>query len=165
VYQLTVLINNQAFTATCTMPRAVYIDSLYISDGPFGQFKFATVQYHDPSGVNNGYRFVQYLNGVKDPAIFWENDEFTDGQSISTQLDTGVDEKDDPRNIKSGDKVTIEMFSLDDAVYKYWYSLRSGGGDGDGSVAAPANPLTNIKGGALGYFSAHTVDKETVTAP
>jgi hypothetical protein len=165
VYQLSVTINDQTFTASCTMPEPVRLDTLYISEGPFGQFKFATIRYTDSQELNNRYRFVQYLNGVKDPAIFWQTDEFTNGFNIQTQLDTGVDKKDDPRNIKSGDRVTIEMQGLDANIYKYWYSLDAGGGDGSGTIAAPANPLTNISGGALGYFSAHTVDRKTVIAP
>ena len=56
------------------------MDTIYISRGPFGQYKFATISYTDPAGINNGYRFIQYVNGVKEPTIFWENDEFTDGQ-------------------------------------------------------------------------------------
>ena len=165
VYQLSITINNEHFTATCTMPQPVLLDTLYISAGPFNQFQFATVKYSDQAGVKNNYRFVQYVNGIKDPTIFWENDEFTDGFSIITQLDTGVDEKDDPRNIKKGDEVTVEMLCLDETVYKYWYSLRSGGGDGSGNSAAPANPVTNLKGGALGYFSAQTVSRKTIIAP
>ena len=121
------------------MPPAVKLDTLYIAPGPFGQFQFATIAYTDPFGVNK-YRFVQYVNGSKDPEIFWENDEFTDGQKVVIQLDTGVDKQDDPRNINSGDQVTIEMLGIDQAVYKYWYSLQSGGGDGGGNSAAPANP-------------------------
>lgn len=165
VYQLSVVINNQTFTASCTMPQPVKMDTLYISRGPFGQFKFATIAYTDPRGVNNNYRFVQYLNGAKDPAIFWDNDEFTDGQSIITQLDTSVEEQDDPRNIKSGDVVVIEMLCLDDSVYKFWYTMDAAGANGDVNTAAPANPLTNIHGGALGYFSAHTISRKKVIAP
>jgi hypothetical protein len=165
IYQLSVSISNEVFTATCTMPQPVVMDTLYISPGPFGQFKFATIGFTDPAGANNGYRFVQYVNGEKDPRIFWENDEFTDGERVVLQLDTGVDKKDDPRNINSGNAVTIEMLCVDEAVYKYWYSLRTGGGDGSGNTASPANPLTNITGGALGYFSAHTINRKTVIAP
>jgi hypothetical protein len=164
VYQLSVAIDNNVFTATSKMPFPVLLDTLYISNGPYGQFKFATVGYTDPPGVSNNYRFVQYLNGIKDPAIFWQNDEFTDGQFVSTQLDTGVDKKDDPRNIQSGDTVMIEMQCIDSAVYKYWYSLHFNGGDG-GNIATPANPVTNLSGGALGYFSAQTVNRKTVIAP
>ena len=164
-YRLSVAVDNQSFFASCTMPQPVVLDTLYISSGPFGQFNFATVSFNDPPGINNGYRFVQYLNGRKDPRIFWENDEFTDGEKVTLQLDTGIDKKDDPRNIKSGDEVIIEMQTLDESIYKYWYSLRTGGGDGSGNTAAPANPLTNISGGALGYFSAHTISRRIVTAP
>ncbi|HEV8505327.1 MAG TPA: DUF4249 domain-containing protein [Chitinophagaceae bacterium] len=164
VYQLSVTINNNLFTATSKMPLPVLLDTVYISNGPFGEFKFATVGYDDPPGVSNSYRFVQYLNGVKDPAIFWQNDEFTDGQTVLIQLDTGVDKKDDPRNIKSGDTVTIEMLGIDEAVYKYWYSLHFNGGDG-GNIATPANPVTNINGGALGYFSAQALDRKSLIVP
>jgi len=163
-YKLSVSIDNNVFTATSKMPLPVSLDTIYISNGPFGEFKFATVGYSDPPGVSNSYRFVQYLNGVKDPAIFWQNDEFTDGQTVLIQLDTGVDKKDDPRNIKSGDTVMIEMLGIDDAVYKYWYSLHFNGGDG-GNIATPANPVTNVSGGALGYFSAQTIDRKSVVVP
>ena len=165
VYELLVTINNQTFTATCTMPQPVYLDNLFMEPGPFGQFNFATIEYTDPAGIKNFYRYVQYLNNVKDPAIFWDNDEFNDGLLISRQLDTGIDKKDDPRNIQSGDIVTIELLGIDASIYTYWYSMQSGGGEGSGSSVAPANPLTNIKGGALGYFSAHTLDSMTVIAP
>ena len=164
IYQLSVTINGYVFTASSKMPLPVLLDTLYISNGPFGEFKFATVGYNDPFGIHNSYRFVQYLNGVKDPAIFWQNDEFTDGQAVLIQLDTGIDKKDDARNIKSGDTVTIEMLGIDEAVYKYWYSLHFNGGDG-GNIATPANPVTNVSGGALGYFSAQTMDHKTVIAP
>jgi Domain of unknown function (DUF4249) len=164
-YELSVFIDNQTFTATSTMPQPVGMDTLYVSPGPFGEYKFATIGYTDPAGINNGYRFVQYVNGVKEPTVFPENDEFTDGQFVILQLDVSADEKDDPRNIKTGDKVTIEMQSLDDPSYEFWYTLRSGGGDGNGNTAAPANPITNIKGGAIGYFSAHTVTRRSVVAP
>jgi hypothetical protein len=164
VYQLSVTINNYVFTAISKMPLPVHLDTLYISNGPFGEFKFATVGYTDSAGIKNNYRFVQYLDGIKDPAIFLENDEFTDGQTTLSQLDTGIDKKDDPRNIKTGDTVTLEMLGIDDAVYKYWYSLHFNGGDG-GNIATPANPVTNINGGALGYFTAQTIDRKTVIAP
>jgi hypothetical protein len=165
VYNLSVNVDGSQFTSTCTMPHPVVLDSLYVSRGPFGQFKFSTVRYTDPAGVNNGYRFVQYVNGVKEPTIFWENDDFTDGQSVVMQLDASADEKDDPRNIKSGDEVTVEMQTLDEPVFNFWYTLRAEGGNGDGISAAPSNPVSNISGGALGYFSAHTVDRRMVIAP
>jgi hypothetical protein len=58
------------------------------------------------------------------------------------------------------DSVTIEMHCIDKPVYDYYYSL----GNRDNS-ATPANPVSNIVGGALGYFSAHTVRKTTAVVP
>ena len=164
-YRLEIAVYDKEFSSTCTMPQPVAMDSLYIKAGPFGQFKFATIDYTDPGEYNNGYRFVQYVNGSKEPTVFWENDEFTNGQFVTMQLDASADEKDDPRNIKTGDEVTIEMQTVDEQVFTFWYTLRSGGGDGAGFSAAPSNPATNISGGALGYFSAHTVDRRTIVAP
>jgi hypothetical protein len=82
-----------------------------------------------------------------------------------TQLDSGVDKVDDPRNIKTGDEVRIEMLGIDTSVLRYWYTLSTGGARGVGNVAAPSNPITNIQGGALGYFSAQTTNRKTVIAP
>ena len=65
----------------------------------------------------------------------------------------------------SGDQVTVDMLCLDPAVYKYWYSLDRGATGGGISGATPANPVTNISGGALGYFSAHTLQSKTMVVP
>ena len=165
VYHLTVSVNGQSFTAESTMPQPVTLDDLRITRGPFGQFKFPEITYTDPSAVNNGYRFIQYLNGTKDPAIFWRDDEFEDGQTITLRLDSGVDREDDPRNIRTGDLVTIELLTLDDPILKYWYTIRAGGATGQGNIITPANPVTNLQGNALGYFSAHTVSRKSVIAP
>jgi hypothetical protein len=165
VYELMVLVNGKEFRASSTMPQPVHLDTLYIATGPFGQFKFPTISYTDPVVEDNGYIFVQYVNGKKDPAIFWDDDEFTNGLSVTTLLDNGVDKKDDPRLIHTGDLVTIEMQGVDENVLKYWYTLRTGGGTGGGNMVAPSNPTTNIQGGALGYFSAHTIDRKSVIAP
>lgn len=77
------------------------------------------------------------------------------GDRAFNMLDASADEKDDPRNIKTGDQVTVEMLTIDEPVLKFWRSLRSGGGSGNGFSAAPANPVTNIEGGALGYSLLH----------
>ncbi|HYJ37819.1 MAG TPA: hypothetical protein VEV87_04350 [Chitinophagaceae bacterium] len=77
----------------------------------------------------------------------------------------GVDKEDDPRNLETGDEVTIEMLTIDGVIFKYWNSLRSAGGDGSTSTASPANPVTNIEGGALGYFSAQTIRQKKVIVP
>jgi hypothetical protein len=70
---------------------------------------------------------------------------------------------DEPDNsIKIGDLVQIDMQCIDSAIYKYWYSLNRSATGGGQNSATPANPVTNMTGGALGYFSAHTLESRTL---
>jgi hypothetical protein len=52
------------------------------------------------------------------------------------------------------------MYCIDKNVYNYFFSLlQVTGNNGGFQSASPDNPITNISGGALGYFSAHTVSR------
>jgi len=169
-YQLNVSINGKTFTGICTMPQPVALDSIYLVKDNTGNNKdgstrkYATVQYKDPVAIKNYYRFVQYINGRKEQTVFVDGDEFTNGQMVNKRLDYSNKNDDPAKDIRPGNQITIEMLCLDAPVYKYWYSLTSSS-SGDGNNAAPANPLTNIQGGALGYFSAHTIQRRTLVAP
>ncbi|HRP55767.1 DUF4249 domain-containing protein [Agriterribacter sp.] len=163
-YTLQVSINGQAFSASCVMPVKIHMDSLYVKEeGFFGEtMKLANVQYTDPRGKGNNYRFIQYVNGGKEKSIFIRDDDYSDGNTSTITLFTAPG--DDEDKIKSGDKVTVDMQCIAPAIYKYWYSLDQGASGGSNS-ASPANPVTNIEGGALGYFSVHTVESKTVVVP
>ena len=166
-YSLRVSFNEQLFTSESTMPQPVALDSLYITDEAlFGDTrKTANIQYKDPAGIANNYRFVLYINDKKNKTIFVRNDELSDGRAVSRPLWIRNDDKDnkEANKIHSGDKVTVDMLCIDANVYKFWYSLdQSATGE---SNVTPANPVTNIKGGALGYFSAHTLQSKTITVP
>lgn len=169
-YQLSVSINGKVFTGSCTMPQQVALDSIYlvkdnVSNNKDGSIrKYITVKYQDPAAVKNYYRFVQYIDNRKEKTVFVDDDEFTNGQEINNQLRTNNSNDDPARDIRPGNQVTIEMLNIDATIYKYWFSLNASAG-GDGNNAAPANPMSNIQGGALGYFSAHTIQKKVLTAP
>jgi hypothetical protein len=162
-YALTVLLGGTTFTSSSTMPQPVGIDSLYVSPGRLTTKKYVTVVYKDPLGIANYYHFIQYVNGKKEPSVFVSDDEFTDGQTVKSQLDFNNDTNDPARDITSGDSVRLDMICNDAAVYKFWYSLHDGA-TGTGQSASPANPVTNISGGALGYFSAQTIRTRTIKA-
>ncbi|MBP1650633.1 MAG: hypothetical protein H6Q26_790 [Bacteroidetes bacterium] len=165
-YSMYVQIGTDTFTAVSTMPREVYFDSLALVDRVvFGETRrVPAVYYSDPEGKGNSYHFVEWHNGVQESTIFVRNDENTDGKSLSIQLVSfSSDSDDDDKQIKAGDTVSVEMQCIDPVVYKYWYSLDAGA-TGEGQSATPANPVTNIVGGALGYFSAHSVQTRTIVA-
>lgn len=161
-YTLLAEVNGNTFTASAVMPAKVNMDSLYITEEYlFGEIrKTVNVQYQDPPGIGQSYRFVEYVNGARKKGIFIRNDDYTDGNLSLVQIWSPGDDEDD--KIQSGDAIEVQMLCIDPFVYKYWYSFLSGGASGDGNPASPANPVSNIRGGALGYFSAHTLQTETV---
>ncbi|MCC8424283.1 DUF4249 domain-containing protein [Mucilaginibacter sp. UR6-11] len=165
-YQLTVQVDGKTFTASSAMPQPVAFDSLYVKKGEGNNkdgspLQYAFAGYNDPGSVKNFYRFVQYVNNKKEKTVFIADDEFTNGNSVNNRLSFSNDNDDPARNIKSGEQLTVEMLCLDPVVYQYWYSLKNGAG-GDGNNAAPSNPDTNLSGGALGYFSAHFIQRKTI---
>jgi hypothetical protein len=165
-YELSVTIGGKTFSASSTMPQKVNLDTIYVTD----EFiftdtrKIANADYHDPAGKGNNYRFIQYVNGLKEKQLFIQNDDFTDGRLNNNKLFYFTDEDDDSTIIKSGDNVRIDLLCIDPNIYKYWFSLNSGS-TGSGDQAAPSNPVTNMQGGALGYFSAHTLQTKAMIAP
>ena len=55
------------------------------------------------------------------------------------------------------DRIEVEFQCIDKGAYTFFYTLSR-------IEDSKTNPTSNIKGGALGYFSASTVDKMTITA-
>lgn len=166
-YALSVTINGAVYTATSTMPVQINMDSLYVSDeNLFGDVKkMANIDFVDPAGKGNAYRWVQYVNSKKEKTIFVRDDDLTDGKQVNRKLFYfNDDDDDDSRDIKTGDNLRVDMMCIDMNVYKYWYSLNASA-TGENQQATPANPVTNIKGGALGYFSAHTYQTKEIIVP
>lgn len=164
-YTLEVRIGEETFTGSSTMPEVVPMDTIYVTEeNIFGEtWKLANIVLQDPPGIENSYRYIQHINGVKTKQLFIRNDDLVDGRNAPTKLYMSPDMEEEDR-IKSGDELRIEMHCIDAAVYKYWYSLEQGA-TGDGGSATPANPVTNIQGGALGYFSAQTRQVSTMVVP
>lgn len=163
-YHLKVSLGEHTYTASSTMPAAVPIDSVYLMKEDFfdEEYIMVHVTFADPEGVNNYYSFDQYINGIKVKEVFYDNDELRDGANYDYVI-FNLNEN-DRFKIKPGDSVTIDMHSTDAAVYKYWYSLYQGS-TGSGNSASPANPVSNMQGGALGYFSAQTSQVKKIYVP
>jgi len=157
-YELHISIGEKTFTSTSTMPHRVSFDSLYTRDLVYftKTVKAAVPVFTDPKGQGNSYRFNQYINGRLDKGVYYSNDDFTDGLTNTFALL----QPDPDSTLHAGDKVEIDMQCIDKPVYKYWFSLDESS-EGDGG-AIPSNPVTNIQGGALGYFSAHTSQRRSL---
>lgn len=165
-YDLNIAVAGNLFTATSTMPVKINLDTIYTTDELIftDTRKIVSVVFQDPAGRGNNYRFIQYVNGLKEKQIFVENDDYTDSRLNVNKLFYFADDNSDSTIIKSGDTVRVDMLCIDPGIYQYWFSLASNT-NGDNNQVTPANPVTNIKGGALGYFSAHTLQTKTMKIP
>jgi len=161
VYTCRVKVNNQTYEAVSGMPVVVPLDSLGIIGQVFGTrtIKTVTVSYYDPPGMDNQYRYIMYVNGVQVKRIFTDDDRLSNGRSVTSSLyQRDID-------LKTGDKVDIEMQCIDAYVYNYWFSLSSQGGNSPANSSTPSNPPSNFSNNALGYFSAHTVQRKSIIVP
>ncbi|HEY4107863.1 DUF4249 domain-containing protein [Puia sp.] len=162
-YDLSVTVNDTSYSATSTMPQPVPLDSItFTTSTRFrnGQIT-AIVNFQDPPGVANYYRYEEHINGglyTKD--FFFFEDRLSDGRYIQDNLRT------DSISLNHGDLLQVDMFSVDNNDYTYFSELfRSTSTGAFGTNASPANPSTNISNGAYGYFSAHPVRSKSVIVP
>ena len=157
-YELTVVTpQDGTFTSVSTMPQKVNLDSVYVEvASAFGQkgAQFYPI-YTDPEGIANFYRF-RILIRNKIERTESRDDRFTDGRINGRPIGLVLDD-----SVKSGELITVEMECIDEGVYRYFSTL----GQSDGNSAAPANPISNITGNALGYFGAYTVDRKSLILP
>jgi len=157
-YSLSVTAEGKLYNATSTMPALVPLDSVTLERTSFFNNKrtYAVVNFQDPPGLGNYYRFTEYINGIVVPGPFLIEDRLSDGKYVSRTLFS------DTSNVVNGDKISIRMNCIDENNYSYFRTYRIVTSN-DNRSASPANPNTNISNGALGYFSAHTVQTKQVT--
>ena len=71
----------------------------------------------------------------------------------------------DDITLEPGDSVKVILESIDKNVREYFRLLRQLNNQNGIESAPPANPATNITGGALGYFNAHSEKKKLLIVP
>lgn len=163
-YTLTVRIGDQEFKASSTMPEPVPFLDLTLKAADFDSTRTTPmVKFKDPLEVQNYYWFQQYVNDKIQKQYKVMNDEFTTGREVNDYIVFTNDTKNHALDFKKGDRLSVEMHCIDPHVYTYLYSLYGAAGADNG--AAPTDPLSNISGGALGFFSAHTVERKTIVIP
>jgi hypothetical protein len=162
-YTLSVNIAGKIYTAVSVLPTLVPLQGIRIIPSNLlrpgqdtGARFIAIPNYIDPPSIGNCYRFIQTLNGKVDNAFIVFNDNVNNGMPNQRPIFSRDVE------LKKGDTLTVEMRNLDKTVYEYFYSLNQSSGNGPGGGSTPANPVSNIVGGALGYFSAYSTSKKTV---
>ncbi len=157
-YTLAVTVDGTTITGASTMPMAVPLDTLSIdSISRFGNVSLIVVPiYTDPAGSLNYYRMRVRVNGTRWPVVFVRDDLLSDGQINVRPLSY----HDVP--LERADTVSVDLLTIDRTIFTYWFTLESFSGSGG---VAPADPLSNLSGNVLGYFSAQTLSTVTVVVP
>ena len=156
-YILKVNLAGKIYTATSTMPPATQIASIFFQKSLFGNELFTGIDFSDNGNSSNYYRLVYFVNNVQQPDIHVTDNRLSQGKTISYLIRPS----DTAPKLKSGDKVTIRLEAIDQGVFEY---LRTASHMG-GQSASPANPISNISNGALGYFNASASRSLSVTVP
>lgn len=157
-YYLNVKVEGNEYTSVSKMPELVKIDTITMYPVPIFKYAMPMVHIPDPAGIKNYYRSLLYLNGVRmDIGSETTEDKLKDGTMIERILPVADDEKENRRKIEKGDTVLIELQTIDKGAYDFFDSLGM-------MDATENNPTTNIGGGALGYFSAYTINRKQIIA-
>ncbi len=164
-YTLTVKVEGQEYIASSVLSRAVGLDSLTIQKDELAeQFTNSNSTYYqilpiftDPRDEANYYFFN----------VFTKKEKENDFYNLLSDINSDGLENVEPiyftsRNSISKDSLTVEMWCLDKGVHTYFNSLNQLQNNQSGT---PTNPITNIKGGALGYFSAHSIRSKKIVIP
>jgi len=161
-YSLYILSEGVEYVAEATVPQEVKIDSLTCNFNPesiFYEVGFVvSCHFSDPDESSNFYRLKTYNINDKLKARYSKelsNDDFFDGNKVEWRWSNEV--------YQQNDTVVVDLYSLDEHTYDYYKTLFPiSGGAEMMSFTTPANPNTNISNGALGYFGAYTISRDTI---
>ncbi len=159
-YFLKVTVAGQEFNATSVMPQMVGIDSVsrIFKEADFRKEGYeVAANFTDPAGTKNFYRVVYTINDTlqnQPKDLYLLNDKYNDGKLVKADLF---------RRFEPGDKIAFELRGMDEAVFDFFTSLNEMLNNQNGP--APANPNSNITGGALGYFGAFTRSIKSTQIP
>jgi hypothetical protein len=156
-YDFSATVGGNEYTATSTMPPLIPIDSVTSEESSFfgtpGNY-LAYINYTDPANIDNYYakrmRFFDKEEGEEVTLYGIADDNASDG--ISTRTFGGF------QIFEVGDTAWLELSSIDQPTHLYFETLGDALSGRGIASSAPANPTTNLKGGALGYFSAWSKD-------
>lgn len=161
-YTLSVKHDGKSFEAICAMPKLVPLDDVeLLPNNFFGQKGFIMVpKYTDPADKINFYAF-EYESQMVDEekerrsSLILRDDEITNGNTNEQPLFEGF-------SLGFGDTVLLTMYGIAEPIYTFYFSKEQNTNPNSG---APANPVSNWSNGALGYFSARTIQKKLVIVP
>lgn len=163
-YRLDVWVQGEKYSAVTTMPQRVEIESLFSIQPPpildLGVGLMVYCQVIDPPEETNHYRMKAY--NISDPTKASDSkllfsDDFMNGKKMRMDWELGL--------FQTGDTVIVEIQTLDHNSYDFYRTMFSITGNGFFTASTPANPITNLNNGALGYFGTYAISSDTLNIP
>ncbi|MDB2657470.1 DUF4249 domain-containing protein [Crocinitomicaceae bacterium] len=159
-YTLSVVYDGATYSAACSMPTPVQMDPITYQylDGFFGADPgyVSILNFQDPELTTDFYQIVITENGTsfdRIDQIQTQDDALTNGNYIQRPLFLN-------ELSLLGDTISYEFRTVDKAIFDYTFQAADIAGGSNS--AAPGNPITNWDNGALGYFSAYGVSRDSV---
>jgi len=161
-YSLMVLSDKIKYTASSTMFSHVNIDLLKLEKsyssgtglGDIGQaeIRVEIICYFQDPLEKNYYRTVVLNDSQADGNFKFYDDEYTNGKKTGLQV----------KRAKIGDKINVELMSLDKSTFEYYRTLSDLLNSNPIFGSTPVNPNTNLTNGALGFFGACAISTKTI---
>jgi hypothetical protein len=175
-YALRIIAEGKKYTATTNIPDTTRrIDSLFWKQAPAGNpaEKVAVmVRAYDQPGFGDYIRYFTKRN--KEPFYPGLNsvydDQIIDGTSYEVQVERGINRaienpSDGYSYFTKGDTVTLKLCNIDKATYDFWRTMEFNYVSIGNPFSTPIKVLSNVSGGALGYFGGYAAKFRTIIIP
>ncbi|MBR1548150.1 MAG: DUF4249 family protein [Prevotella sp.] len=153
-YDIDIYVDGHHFSSSSTMQKEPVMNSFRFvwKDVLTERMLFGDLKLQDIPHETNYYFMHIYRNNI---GFRWAvtTDERNPGQELQQLFNIATEremDKGDTDALVDGDRIRLEIRTIDRKSYDYLYSMQSMGSSG-------TNPIPNFSGGCLGYFSAFHV--------
>ena len=175
-YQLEVVTGNDVFTAKTSIPdtarRIVNMWWEPVDQESDSGLVRLHAQITDPPGLGN---YVRWYTSVNDSAYnpgFGSvvDDALIDGTTYDIQIlraytrDTELD-RETFGYFRRGEKVKVKISNIDKATFDFWRTWEQNASNLGNPFGMPVKIISNIEGGATGYFAGYATQVKTIYIP
>lgn len=174
-YHLRIVSNGKEYTAATTIPNTTRrIDSIWWKKAPAIEDSakvIAVVKATDVPGFGDYIRYFTKRNSepMYPPIASVFDDLVIDGTTYELELEPGVNrnaERDEDEHFfNKGDTVTFKLSNIDKATFDFWRTVEYGYASVGNPFSTPVKVVSNISGGALGYFGGYASQYRTLIVP
>ncbi|GAB4334762.1 MAG: hypothetical protein OHK0038_12150 [Flammeovirgaceae bacterium] len=154
-YEIKIMADNQVITAKNYLPNISNIDSLKIEkrdfELPLEDGFYMVAYFQEPENEKNYYMWKILKNNefIEKDKIFLLDDDEINGQQLAYIFYE--------QTINPIDTLGMEFYSLSKPSFNYYQVLKELVEQGSPSQSVPENPVSNLKGNAIGFFNTSAV--------